>query len=46
MYEIFDSMVCNKNSYFIFRLRHCQKKKNRSTKLVLVVAFILRLMTN
>ena len=48
MYEIVDSMVCNKNSYFIFRfsLRQKKKKQNRSTKLVLIVAFILTLMTN
>ena len=46
MYEIFDSMVCNKNSYFTFRFDFVKKKKNRSTKLVLIVAFILKLMTN
>ena len=46
MYEIFDSMVCIKNSYFTFRFELRKKKKNRSTKLVLIVAFVLKLMTN
>ena len=27
MYEIFDSMVCNKNSYFTFRFDFVKKKK-------------------
>ena len=27
MYEIFDSMVCNKNSYFTFRFLSKKKKK-------------------